>query len=403
MAVLAFGLSDNPCPSLKAASLPLDDTRDEFPILERVNYLNTASIGLVPKTVASQVAEFEQELALGGTVGFDEETELRCLESAREAGAQLLGAEPGNIAIVSSFTEALCQVAWWLRPGPGTNVVSTDVDFPSVTYPWFRLAEETGCDVRLVPVLSDPVGFDLEALARYVDSETRVISISHVQYLTGHRLDLEALADLAHNHGALVVLDATQSAGQVPIDVSSVDIDVVISGSYKWLCSTFGAAVCYLAPSVVDRFNPPFVGWRSTVEPYELDAHFQPLARSARKMEYSTMSYASAFALGLSVRYMLDLGQAPVLEHNAALADRLIAGLDERGATVLTPRQPERRAGIVTARFEGRDGEEVAQQLNKRGVIVSPRVGSTRFSLHHYNNEADVDGALYKLDEILSR
>jgi selenocysteine lyase/cysteine desulfurase len=239
-------------------------------------------------------------------------------------------------------------------------------------------------------------------LARYVDSQTRVISISHVQYLTGQRLDLGALADLAHNHGAVLVVDATQSAGQVPIDVAAADVDVVITGAYKWLGSTFGAAVCYLAPSVIDRFNPPFVGWRSTVDPYELDAHFLPLAGSARKMEYSTMSYASAFALGLSIRYTLGLGVGSVLRHNLDLADQLLAGLDERGATILTPRQRDMRAGIVTARFEGRDGEDVARRLTEGGVIVSPRVGSTRFSLHHYNTPADVDGALAVLDDVLS-
>src|SRR5581483_2379604 len=266
--------------------------RSDFPALQRFTYLNTASAGLVPASAVRPAHEFEAELAQAGTTGMDEDTEVGILENARAAAAQLLHADPATIAVTTSFTEALCQVAWWLRPGRGQNVVSTDVDFPSVTYPWHRIAEDTGCEVRLVSVLDDPDGFGIAAIAEHVDRSTAAICLSHIQYLTGHRLDLAELAALAHEHGALLIVDATQSAGQVPIDVTAAGVDVLITGSYKWLCSTFGAAVCYLSPQVLAEFRPPLVGWRSTEHPYSLDARWQPLAGSARRMEYSTMSYA---------------------------------------------------------------------------------------------------------------
>ncbi len=195
--------------------------------------------------------EFEAELAQAGTTGMDEDTEVGILEDARQAAADLLGADPSTIAIGTSFTEALCQVAWWLRPGKGQNVVSSDADFPSVTYPWHRIAEDTGCEVRLVSVLDDPEGFDVSKIAEHVDSATAAICISHIQYLTGHLLDLHDLAALAHDQGALLIIDATQSAGQVPIDVAATGVDVLITGSYKWLCGTFGAAACYLSPALL--------------------------------------------------------------------------------------------------------------------------------------------------------
>ena len=242
--------------------------REDFPVLDRLTYLNTASTGLVPASVVRQAHEFELELALAGTTGMDEDTEVGILEDARQGAAALLGADPDTIAIATSFTEALNQVAWWLRPGRGQNVVSSEVDFPSVTYPWHRIAEDTGCQVRLVGVLDDPDGFDVSKIAESVDSATAAICISHIQYLTGHLLDLADLAALAHDNGAILIVDATQSAGQVPIDVTASGADVLISGSYKWLCSTFGAAVCYLSPGVLERFRPPLVGWRSTEHPY---------------------------------------------------------------------------------------------------------------------------------------
>jgi selenocysteine lyase/cysteine desulfurase len=143
------------------------------------------------------------------------------------------------------------------------------------------------------------------------------------------------------------------------------------------------------------------VGWRSTVHPYSLDARWLPLAGSARRMEYSTMSYASAIALGRALHYLSGLRVDDVAAHNRALAARMADGLTRRGARLLTPSDPGRRAGTVTARFPGRDGESIAAELTRRDVIVSPRVGSTRFSMHFYNSSDDVDRALRTLDEVL--
>ncbi len=375
--------------------------REDFPALSRFTYLNTASAGLVPASVLAPAHALESGLAQAGTTGMDEDTEVGILEDARTAAAGLLHASPDTIAICTSFTEALCQVAWWLRPGSGQNVVSSEVDFPSVTYPWHRIAEDTGCEVRLADVLDDPESFDVGKVADHVDRSTAAICISHVQYLTGHLLDLHELAALAHDNGALLIIDATQSAGQLPLDVTASGVDVLIAGSYKWLCSTFGAAVCYLSPGVLAEFRPPFAGWRSTEHPYSLDARWQPLAGTARRMEYSTRSYASAIALGRAIRYIASLCLDDVAGHNRLLAGQLADGLAERGARLLTPRDPGRRAGTVAARFPGRDGEAIAAELTRRGVIVSPRVGSARFSMHFYNNSDDVDRALTTLDEVL--
>jgi cysteine desulfurase / selenocysteine lyase len=199
----------------------------------------------------------------------------------------------------------------------------------------------------------------------------------------------------------VLIIDATQSAGQVPIDVTTSGVDVLITGSYKWLCSTFGASVCFISPGLLEAFRPPFVGWRSTEHPYSLDARWLPLAAAARRMEYSTMSYAAAIALGGAIEYISSLCLNDVAEHNRQLANQLADGLIKRGADLLTPRDPRRRAGTVAARFRGRDGEAVAVELTRRGVIVSPRVGSTRFSMHFYNSSDDVECALTTLDEVL--
>jgi selenocysteine lyase/cysteine desulfurase len=223
-----------------------------------------------------------------------------------------------------------------------------------------------------------------------------------VQYSTGFRFDLRELADLAPAPGALLAVDATQAAGMAPIDVAADDLDLLVAGGYKWLCGPFGAAVAWLRPELRERFDPPIVGWRSTVDPYTFDSRTMPLAPTARSMEYSTMGYGSAVALGRALEYVNELGVDRILAHDQALATRLADGLERLGAQILTPRDDAHRGGIVTARYPGRDGEAVAGQLNDAGVIVSPRFGATRYSLHFFNDESDVDRALERVERILA-
>jgi cysteine desulfurase/selenocysteine lyase len=375
--------------------------RSDFPVLEEVAYLNTASIGLEPLPVQRAAEALGSQIAGRGTVGFDDEIEKRVGDAPRAAAARLLGARPDDVAVVTHATEALCQLAWWLRPDEGENVVSADLEFPSVTYPWLRLARDTGVEVRLAPALRDPASFSLDTVAAAVDQSTAAICVSHVQYATGHRLDPTGLVELARSVGATLVLDVTQSAGVVPLDAPGLGADALVTSGYKWLCSAPGAGICFLRPELWERLDPPFVGWKSTEDAVAFDATTIPLARSARRLEYSTPAYAAGAALTAAVDYLLDLGVENVLEHDLALAAELRDGLERLGAEILTPAEDDHRAGIVIARFAGREGPEVASALAEAGVIVSPRLGAVRFSCHHFNDSSDVEQALVALTKIL--
>jgi selenocysteine lyase/cysteine desulfurase len=380
---------------------PALSPRSDFPVLEEVVYLNTGSIGLEPLPVQEAAEALGSQIAGRGTVGFDDEVEKRVGDVPRAAAARLLGARPDDVAVVTHATEALCQLAWWLKPGEGENVVSADLEFPSVTYPWLRLARDTGVEVRLAPALRDPASFSLDTVAAAVDECTAVISVSHVQYATGYRLDPAGLVELARSASATLVLDATQSAGVVPLDAPGLGADVVVTSGYKWLCSAPGAGICYLRPELWERLDPPFVGWKSTEDAVAFDATTIPLAGSARRLEYSTPAYAAGAALTAAVDYVLELGVENVLEHDLALSAELREGLERLGAELLTPVEDDRRAGIVIARFPGRDGPELATALAEAGVIVSPRLGAVRFSCHHFNDSSDIERALAVLTGML--
>jgi cysteine desulfurase / selenocysteine lyase len=377
--------------------------RSDFPILERVTYLNTASISLTAVPVRTEIQEFEDTVVSLGTINLDDAAEARVYDGVRDTAAQLLHCDPTAVAVITSATEALCQVAWWLRPGEGTNVVSVDLDFPSVTYPWLRIAEDFGTEVRLVRALDDPAALSMERVAEAVDRRTAAVCVSHVQYAMGHRLDPSALAALAHAHDALLVLDTTQSAGVVPLDVRAADQDIVIASSYKWLTGTPGAAFCYLRPEIAERFSPPLVGWRTTGSgAMAFDATEITLATGGRRMEYATVAYGAGIALGAGTRYLLAFGIDRILDHGLSLGNVLIRGLQGLGAEVMTPEEEGYRAAIVAATFPGHDAELLVARLAARGVHVALRLGAIRFSPHLYNDEGDVLRALEELESALA-
>jgi cysteine desulfurase/selenocysteine lyase len=376
----------------------------QFPALEEICYLNTASIGLMPLSVQFASERLARRVRLYGTTWFDEATEVEALDAARRAAAGMLSARAEQVAITTSMTEAMSQLAWSLRPPEGTNIVSVDYEFPSVAYPWMRVARETGAEVRLVPARERPAELSLEAVAELVDEATEVIAVSHVQYSTGYRFDLSSLTDLAQSHGAWLIVDATQSMGAVALDLSDIDADAVLCAGYKWLCGPFGAAVCWIGRRLQERLDPPFVGWKSAREPYTMDASRLQLASSpVKRLEYSTMAYAAGVALASSIDYVRSVGVEHIQQHNLRLGAVLHEGLVELGANVLSACEDEHRTGIVTARFPGLDGEEVAAWLNQSGVVVSPRLGSTRLSAHFYNSDEDVALALRTIRAVLKR
>lgn len=377
---------------------------DDFPTARRVTYLNSASISLMPQPAVDRMIEFERKIAAGGTIGFDEEAETLALEGARSEAASLLGASAEEVAILSSATQGIGSFAWSLNLRSGANIVSTDADFPSVVYPWMRLSQEKALEVRLAKNHDGVV--DERELEKLVDNRTAAISISHVEFGTGQRFDLRWLSDLAHSHGALLIVDATQSAGLIPIDVSKDKVDALVAGGYKGLLGPFGAAIFYLRRELLQEFTPPLAGWRSTQTPYDLDVTQLAFARDAKKFEYSTMSYASAVGLAESMRYLKKIGWKAVTEHVLSLTERFIdmARNNRRlpEVTALTPETESRRASIASFRFKGRDQSQVATELIKRDVIVSQRFNGVRFSFHAYNTEQDLLRADQALGEALA-
>jgi len=374
---------------------------EDFPATKKYVYLNAASISLMPLPVLRKVNEFQEDLGLRGTIWFDEKVETMALEDARTEVAKFIGADVSEIALLSNTTEALCAVAWSLDLKRGDNVVTTDMEFPSVVYPWMRVGKAKGVEVRLAKNKEGVV--EIVDLEKLVDDHTKVLAISHVEYSSGLRFNLKELHRLASKHGALLVVDAIQSLGVVPMNVKNEGVDILASGAYKWLLGPFGASILFMRKDIYEELDPPFVGWRSTEEPFELKPTELTYAMTAKKFEYSTSNYASMKGLAEAIRYLQRIGVKRVYDYVLKLTGSLIQSLSNvKGVKVITPREEERRAGIVTIRFKKADYMEVAKKLGDRGIIVSPRFESVRMSPHVYNSQEDISKASEELKKIIS-
>ncbi|MHC1719921.1 MAG: aminotransferase class V-fold PLP-dependent enzyme [Clostridiaceae bacterium] len=380
-------------------TLDITKIREDFPALNEFIYLNSSSISLIPMPVQKKLSTFSEKINYAGTVSFDEEAEIGSVEGARMAVAQLLNCSQDNIAIITSATEGLCQVAWGLQPKG--KILTVDIEFPSDALAWARVARQTGARLEFIRAKDRPADLTTEDIISAIDDDTSVVAISHAQYSNGLVVDIEAIAQACHEKNAVCVVDAVQSVGIVPIDLSNSQVDVLVAGGYKWLCGPFGAAAMFINDRIKDRLEPTFVGWRSMKDPYFFDATRYEYNTGLRAFEFSTMSYAAGYAFGESVKYINNLGIVNIQRQAQKVAGYLMDNLDGLGAQVLSPRENHRRTGAVFARFPGLDGEKVAARLNSKGVIVSPRFNGTRFSCHFFNNEEDIDRAIKVLKIVL--
>jgi len=373
--------------------------REHFPAVSKSTYLNAASIALMYKGASEAAVAWQRDLAQNGTLSFDEAAEQNVFSTLHEVFARLIGAGPRDIAVGSSFTELVASLAWAMMPGREQNIVGVDVVFPSTIYPWLRVSHTTGCEIRLLRTTDYYA--DQEKLIGLIDDNTAVVAISHVEFGSGQRYDLRRLAVTARSHGALLVVDATQSVGSIPIDVSRDGIDILVAAGYKWLCGPFGAAVMYVAPHLQTRFEPGLAGFRSHRDMWDLRADRIQYRDDAGRFEYGTMAYGCALGLAKAVEFILACGTKAIFAHDLKLGERLARGLKQRGAQLLSPASEKERSPIISARFPGFSSRTLVNLLKDHGVIVSPRADFVRFAPHLYNSSDDIDHALQVLNRCI--
>ena len=367
--------------------------RKDFPALRELTFLNTAYTGLIPQAVVDAAREWTATRASRTyTVG----EMLAKADEARKLYAGMIGAGEDEIAFVSSTTEGENIVVNSLDFKAGDNVVYDDLVYPSTPVIYQRLAETRGVEIRVVKNRNGAV--PLEDFAKVVDKRTRLVSVAWVNNNSGYRHDMQALAALAHAHGAYMYADAVQFMGTGPVNVRSEGVDFCTAGTYKWLMAGFGVAAFYVRRELLDRIHPANVGWRS---PTGSNAQQK---QTARKFEYATLSFGDLYELSASLKYLQQVGLDRIQARSRALATRCWSGLAERKIRLATP--AGNRSPIVSfyTRKASAEAEKilVAERVKVSLQAVPPQDAAAggqpmtrvRVSMSLFNTESDIDRLL---------
>lgn len=362
----------------------------EFALSSEILYLNHAAVAPWPRRTVDAVSRFAQENGTRGAAGYPDwmKTETRL----RDRLAELINAKsPADIALAKNTSEALSIIAYGLDWEPGDNIVGIAQEFPSNRIVWESLSAQ-GVEYRQLDLYQSAVPED--DLIGLCDERTRLIAVSSVQYARGLRLDLERLGSFCRERGILFCVDAIQSLGVVPFDLTRSQADFVVADGHKWMLGPEGVALLYVNPLVRPSLRLYQYGWHMVEHCGDYDRTDWEPAAAATRFECGSPNMLGIHALEASLSLLLETGMDTVHAAVAERADRLIALIDQRDFELLSPREPERRAGIVTFRVPGADPQALYRALMGLGVICAQRGGGVRFSPHFYTPESVLESAV---------
>ncbi|WP_214110185.1 aminotransferase class V-fold PLP-dependent enzyme [Acrocarpospora catenulata] len=361
--------------------------RAEFPLLDTCLYLNSNSTGAIPRGVETVLNRYWQTL----TAWRDEVWDgwLDQTRAYTHALGRFIGAPPGSIVTDLNLSTLLARVATCLDfDDRRDKVITSDLEFPTVPLLW-RGFTRYGAVLDVVRLTNH----DVSALVDAIDERTRCVCLSHGAYATGAVLDLAPVIARAHEVGAYVIVDAYQTVGAVPIDVTALGVDFLLGGAHKWMCGA-ATAFLYVRPDLLPELRPAATGWLAGEDP----TSFGPattLASDARRLAGGTPLPLGPMISRVGLDLLTLVGIEEIRRHSLACTGRILERADELGLEVLTPRDPDRRGGVVSLRFPG--AERVKKALAARGVVCSWR-GALRVAPHIYNTLGEVDAFMDALE-----
>jgi selenocysteine lyase/cysteine desulfurase len=384
--------------------------RSLFPDLAYEVYFNHASISPPSLAVRRAVNTVLDDYARQGAGAFGRWAAQRA--SLREKLGRLVGARGEDVALMPNTTRGVIDIALCFPWKRGDRVVCFEGEFPANVTPWVRAAEMFELTIAWIPV-AELLASEEQGLAR-LDAElargARLVAVSAVEFQSGLRMPIEAMAARCHAAGAELFVDAVQACGAVPIDVGAADIDYLAAGSHKWLMAPEGAGFLYVSPKRVEALRPNVAGWLSHEDPIGfllrgpgLLRYDRPIRRRADFFEGGNVNTAGLAGLEASVDLLSELGVPAIHAHNNAILDALEAGLLARGFASLRAKEARRRSCILSVQPPaGVSGVELQKALGARGVSCAIPDGLVRFSPHWPNDVGQVEKVLAAVDASLA-
>jgi selenocysteine lyase/cysteine desulfurase len=374
--------------------LTVEQYRREFPVVKSAIYLDHAGIAPVSLRVKNAVEAFLAESA--EEAAFNYPRWAQRLVEVRKLCAKLVNAGTDEIAFVKNTSHGLSIVSEGVEWKSGENVLFYESDFPSNIYPWIRL-KSRGVEPRAI--LSQGRWVKIEDIEKHMDSRTRMIAVSAVQFSDGARTDLKRLGALCRRKGVLLCVDAIQSLGIIPMDVREYNIDFLSADAHKWLLGPEGIGIFYCRRELIQNMRPPLVGWKSVQNEFDFDHPVLRLKNDALRFEEGSQNLMGIFGLGAAIELLLEVGIPNIEERVLDLGDHIIDEAEKRGLTILTPKQREQRGGNIT--IEGSfDPTAAREALRERRIMVNVRGGGLRLSPHFYNTTEEINTVFKNLDSI---
>ena len=348
----------------------------------------------MPSPAVEAVYSQLKDASENGTVNFAEWIATK--NRARGLAAGMLNVKPEQIAFMRNTSDGFSTVANGLKWEKGDNIVTFAKEFPANFYAWRRIRDEFGIEMRLCPEKNGRV--DLEEFINLIDANTKLVSISAVQFASGFRADLERIGKAARQYDALFAVDIIQGFGAMPFDLPAQSVDVAAGASHKWLCSPEGCGILYLSDKARERIQPTMVGWISVEDAWDFEDYEQEFKPNALAWESGTGGSALFYGLEQSLKILSAAGAENIENYLAELTDYLCELLKNKNYEIVSSREKGEKSQIVCIKHRnGLTSNEIARHLQDKNIIVSPRGDRLRIAPHFFNTRQDIENLFGEL------
>ncbi len=371
--------------------------RRQFSYIENgIIYFNHASTGPIPDFTVNAINEYLIERSKRYPDNYENIKNI--IDETKDLVAKFINTEPQRIAFVDNVSNAMSLLAQGLKWEKGDEIILFDIEFPANIYPFLNLQKQ-GVILKVLQTINGKIIY--ETVEKAITEKTKLLSISHVQFLSGFRANLELLGNICKQHGIIFSVDAIQSLGVVDLDVKKMKINFLASGIQKWLLGLEGTTIIYVSEELQNKIDQKYVGWLSVKSPWNILDYKLELDETARRFENGTLNYAGIVSLNSNIKFLSSIGidniEKAVLENSKFLIHSLIK---EKIELFFTPESDDEFAGIVSIRVK--DPYYAHKKLLDLKIHTSVREGFLRFSPHFYNTFDEIEKMIYELKRIIN-
>lgn len=371
--------------------------RNNFSYIQNgIIYFNHASSGPIPNFTSEAVKNYLIERS--STTIDNYENILKTIAETKELIAKFINSKPERIAFLDNVSNAMNLIAQGLKWEKDDEIILFDIEFPANVYPFLNL-KKFGVRVKIIPTKNGRIEF--EDIKKAITNKTKLLSISHVQFLSGYRADLEKIGNLCRENKIIFSVDAIQSLGVVNIDVQKLKIDFLASGIQKWLLGLEGLTIIYISQELQDKIEQKYVGWLSVKDAWNILDYNLELDETAHRFENGTLNFAGVYSLNSNIKFFSSIG-IDVIEKSVIENSKLLIQLLEKNnfKFLFKPLSDLELAGIITIKID--NPEKVFKSLKQKNIHTSIREGYLRFSPHFYNTDEEIYTVVDALKKIMN-